>query len=119
MKDIGKLIDDRFGGNEPVETVNKITDGLDIEIPRPIKKDKKSPNNEGKAQNELLTGCVLELSEIVYGLSALRRRALLGVQFLYGKLFLGQRLLGDRQLPYANGHYAHTPAYRYRSALLP
>ena len=54
MKDIGKLIDDRFGGNEPVETVNKITDGLDIEIPRPIKKDKKSPNNEGKAQNELL-----------------------------------------------------------------
>ncbi|MCR5816433.1 MAG: hypothetical protein K6F91_06100 [Ruminococcus sp.] len=53
MKDIKAMIDERFGKDEPVEVVNKITDGLDIEIPRPLKK-KKSSNNEGKAQNELL-----------------------------------------------------------------
>ena len=54
MKDVGKLVEERFGKKEPAEIVNKITDGLDIEIPRPVKKEKKSPNNEGKAQNELL-----------------------------------------------------------------
>ena len=53
MRNIGQLVEEQFGKKEPAETVNKITDGLKIEIPKPLKK-KKSSNNEGKAQNELL-----------------------------------------------------------------
>ena len=53
MRNIKELIDEQFGKDEPVEIVNKITDGLDIEVPKPARK-KKSSNNPGKAQNELL-----------------------------------------------------------------
>lgn len=54
MRNIKELIDDRFGKDEPVEIVNKITDGLEIEVPKPLEKKKKGSNNPGKAQNELL-----------------------------------------------------------------
>lgn len=49
MRNISELLDEQFGEQEPVETVNKITDGLDIEVPS-VRKSL----NDGKASNELL-----------------------------------------------------------------
>ena len=49
MRDIKELVDEQFGEEKEVEIVNKITDGLDIEVPRV-----RGSLNEGKASNELL-----------------------------------------------------------------
>lgn len=54
MRDIEKLVEKQFGKKEPVTIVNKLHDGLDIEVPKLRKGKKKKMLNPGKASNELM-----------------------------------------------------------------
>ena len=54
MRSIQELIDKQFGEKEPVTIVNKLHDGLDIEVPKVRKGKERKTLNPGKASNELM-----------------------------------------------------------------
>ena len=54
MRDIEKLVEKQFGKKDPVTIVNKLHDGLDIEVPKLRKGKNKKMLRPGKASNELM-----------------------------------------------------------------